>query len=266
MATEDVEDIFDTSLGAVFDIAPIAFSTPSPTALHTYTPQRGGPPIHLQLAHPPANLHALQVNYLWLAGIYLADLICCEVDLSGKRVAELGAGAGLPGIMAARKGAEVVSSDWAADEVLDVLRANFKRNATESAFEVVGHRWGTDPTGMLNALATQATRFDTLLLADTLWITDAHSALLDSILALLSPSGIVHIAAGLHTGRGPVQRFISAATARGATVTPVREVCWKIGGGWGDYNRPEGGLEEERGVVVYFTLHLQTRAHVSLCD
>ncbi|GFZ49405.1 hypothetical protein JCM24511_07525 [Saitozyma sp. JCM 24511] len=273
-ASVDPLDIFDTSLAAIFSVPPISFSTYSPSSLHTYNPpsSAGSPlsaPIELRLAEPPANLTSLQANYLWLAGVYLADLLSLgEIDVGeGSRVAELGAGAGLPGIVAARRGAEVVSSDWGDLAILSTLHDNFERNVPVSTpkktYAVVGHQWGTDTSPLLEALCTHPihtrTRFDHLLLADTLWITEAHSALLDSVFALLCPGGIAHIAAGYHTGRGPVERFVSAARARGARVGSMREVQWKLGGGWEEYSGTHSGEGEERGVVVYFTLQTDTK-------
>lgn len=263
---EDPTDIFDTALSSIFDIPPIAFSTASPDAFHTYTPPAGafaeaGSPIDLRLPHPPPDLYTkLQANNLWLAAIFLSDSIARdEIELEPKHtVCELGAGAGLPGIVAGRKGCRVVSSDWGVDEVLDVIRDNFARAKIDHEdWKVVGHEWGTDVTPLLTALESPTStrnKFDTLLLADTLWVTEAQSALLDSIHALLKPNGIAHIAAGLHTGRGPLERFVAAARARGATVTKIKEVRWNSGE-WEVYTPPEKE-QEERGVVVYYTLVL----------
>ena len=94
-----------------------------------------------------------------------------------------------------------------------------------------------------------------LLLADTLWVTEAHAVLLDSIFALLDAQGVAHIAAGLHTGWGPVERFRAAAEKRGGIISPIKVVRWQAGGGWADHTLQKEGLEEERGVVVNFTLH-----------
>lgn len=138
-ASVDPLDIFDTSLAAIFSVPPISFSTYSPSSLHTYNPPSSAAsplsaPIELRLAEPPANLTSLQANYLWLAGVYLADLLSLgEIDVGeGSRVAELGAGAGLPGIVAARRGAEVVSSDWGDPAILSTLHDNFERNVPVS--------------------------------------------------------------------------------------------------------------------------------------
>ncbi|CAD6581151.1 MAG: hypothetical protein TREMPRED_002937 [Tremellales sp. Tagirdzhanova-0007] len=265
-AEEDPADIFDTSLSTLFDIPPIAFSTLSPETFYTYIPPAGSPspvPIQLRIPQPPPKLHTtLQANYVWLAGIYLSDLICSHhIDVRGTMVAELGAGAGLPGIAACREGAVVVSSDWEAPQILDVLRGNFERACMCSKWSVLGYQWGKDVSPLLDTLES-GKRFDILLLADTLWVTEAHAELLDSVFELLEVGGTAHIAAGLHTGRGPLERFISSARSRGAVITIIRQVLWqsnKRDERWDEYVSPTVTLEEERGVVVYFTLQLHTR-------
>lgn len=271
-AAEDSADIFDSSLSLLFDLPPFALS-PEQDGYCTYRPQPTDgngdlKPIRLRLAQPPAALHTtLQVNHLWLSGIYLADLLALgDISVRSLRVAELGAGAGLPSIVACREGgaAAVVSTDWGVDEVLCALEDNLGAACSggkDSVWAVRGHQWGTDPSPLLEALPSPSpvsqTKFDVLLLADVLWATGAHAALLDSIFALLAPDGVAHIAAGLHTGRGPLERFITAAKSRSAHIQPIREVRWKMDGRWEDHEPgQETGLEEERGIVVYFTLRL----------
>jgi nicotinamide N-methyltransferase len=258
---EDAADIFDDSLSSLFAIPPIAFSTNSPDAYHTYNPPNNLSSIQIRIPQPPAELYTtLQANHLWLAAVYLSDIISVnQLEVNGLRVAELGAGAGLPGVCACLAGAQVVSSDWGVVEVLSVVEDNFRQNCADKAdrWTVRGLKWGEDPTPLLQALnPDQAGRqFDALLLADTLWVSEAQSALLDSIMALLRPGGVAHVAAGLHTGRGPVERFLLSSKERGLRVEKVREVRWTIGGGWDEHVVYAQGLEEERGVVVYYRLH-----------
>ena len=256
---EDFTDILDISLPSLFSIAPIAFSTPTPSALHTYYPPPPHQPIQLRLPNPAAEIHTkLQANHLWLSAIYLADIIHQDrIVVKDQRIAELGAAAGLPGVSACRLGASVVGSDWGDQGILDALEDNFKRACDGKGWATRGHEWGTDPSVLLSAIQEidhQDGYFDKLLLADTLWVTDAHAALLDSVFNLLRPGGIAHIAAGLHTGRGPVERFISRAKDRGGVIQNEKEVLWIAEGEWEEGSTRSQGLEEERGVVVYFEL------------
>ena len=61
-----------------------------------------------------------------------------DLDLTGKRVVELGAGLGLPSLAAALAGADVLATDWAEDAVV-LLRENAARNALRLRVERV--RW-----------------------------------------------------------------------------------------------------------------------------
>ena len=255
---EDPADILDVSLPRLFSIAPIAFSTSHPDAFHTYTPPSASSlrPIRLHIPQPSAEVYTkLHANHLWLAAVYLADCISLgEIRVEG-RVAELGAAAGLPGIVACQKGAKVVSTDWGDEDILSTLRDNFTRSCARN-WSVIAHAWGSDPTPPLVANTLHATPhpFDYLLLADTLWATEAHVALLDSVWNLLRPGGVAHFAAGLHTGRGPLDRLVIAARKRGGFVEMKKEVKWKSEGRWDDWQGMNEGSEEERGVVIYFTL------------
>jgi predicted nicotinamide N-methyase len=74
---------------------------------------------------------------LWPSGIALARAVA-RLDLDGVRVLELGAGLGLPSLAAALGGAEALATDWA-DDAVELLRANAKRNGTALRAEVV--RW-----------------------------------------------------------------------------------------------------------------------------
>jgi predicted nicotinamide N-methyase len=63
---------------------------------------------------------------LWPSALALADVLAAR-DVHGLNVLELGCGLGLPSLVAARGGARVLATDWAAD-ALALLRANAARN------------------------------------------------------------------------------------------------------------------------------------------
>lgn len=111
---------------------------------------------------------------MWQASVYLADHL--PRPLVGKRVLELGAAAGLPGLVTAFgiKGDEpevVVLSDYPDEGILAQLKANVELNGGESGVrvEVVGHAWGTED-GL-------GDKFDVVLAADVLWMEEMHEAL-----------------------------------------------------------------------------------------
>jgi len=96
---------------------------------------------------------------LWPSGLDLARVVV-GLDLSGRRVVELGAGLGIPSLAAALRGADVLATDWA-DDAVSLLRDNAARNGVELRAACV--RW--DEPGPLLAGAP----WDVVLGADLLY-------------------------------------------------------------------------------------------------
>ena len=165
------------------------------------------------------------------------------------------------------------------EDVLGVLRGNL-RNAAEMTlpcgmgkptdhWAVVGHTWGESVDPILSSPAchssppergleqTHDDKFDLLLLADLLWSSSSHTDLLTSVQALLKPrTGVAHVIAGLHQGRGATERFKRGWKETGGWIEEVAEVRWGKEG-WERFERrsssevdPVG--DEERGVIVWF--------------
>ena len=65
-------------------------------------------------------------SVLWRSGVALAREIA-GIDLAGRRVVELGCGLGLPSLVAARAGADVLATD-ADEEALELLQENAREN------------------------------------------------------------------------------------------------------------------------------------------
>ncbi|KAJ9108723.1 hypothetical protein QFC21_000043 [Naganishia friedmannii] len=329
---DTTEEIFEDSLLSLFQHRPIAFSTRGADDPYVYVPsgiqllrgasststdideedgktqakdepvpRRAQPPLPIKIYLPtaPPELHTtLQLSHLWLSSVFLADLISHGlINVKGERICELGAGAGLPGIVSALRGAgQVVSTDYAVQEdqngqsVLAVLRGNFLRavpaaKAREgTAWTVLGHTWG-DEASVLRVLSspgpsgTPEQPFSLLLLADLLWSTASHAALVASLTHLLEPGkGRACVVAGLHQGRGPVERFIRSWREIGGWIKYEMEVQWGLDSGWevledfrsvcstatgkddcGDWEYlysadRDGG--DEHGTVVFFTIGL----------
>ncbi|KAJ9125108.1 hypothetical protein QFC22_000061 [Naganishia vaughanmartiniae] len=331
---DTTEEIFEDSLLSLFQHRPIAFSTKGPEDPYVYLPSgiqllrrasvenkdgkenskddndngsmplqlpplKQQPAIKLNLPTAPPALHTtLQLSHLWLSSIFLADLISHHlITVNRERICELGAGAGLPGIVSALNGAkEVVATDYAVplqqgreEGVLDVLRSNFLRTVPRAAEEegntwaVLGHTWGdgesvrrvlSSPLNSNSNSHTEAEsgKFTLLLLADLLWSTASHSALITSLERLMDPQkGRACVVAGLHQGRGPVERFICSWKAAGGWLRYEMEVQWgpegwelledfrgTVDDGKWEYLYDEarnGG--DEHGTVVYFTIGLE---------
>ncbi len=119
---------------------------------------------------------------LWPSAIALAHEIAAR-PLAGLRVLELGAGTGLPGIVAATLGAHVVQTDRQ-EVALHVSRMNAERNGTARIEHRVADwiRW--EDTDL----------YDVILGADILYGDFLHAALRQIFLGNLAPGGKVLVA------------------------------------------------------------------------
>ncbi|HEX2718030.1 MAG TPA: methyltransferase domain-containing protein [Gemmatimonadaceae bacterium] len=116
---------------------------------------------------------------LWPAAIALAhDLVARGRELRGKRIIELGAGTGLPGIVAATYGARVVQTDRQED-ALKICRENGALNRA-AGIEYRVADWATwDDT----------TRYDFVIGADILYSDKSHAHLRHIFDTNLAPGG-----------------------------------------------------------------------------
>ncbi|KZV96802.1 hypothetical protein EXIGLDRAFT_833374 [Exidia glandulosa HHB12029] len=204
-----------------------------------YTHQRTG-----VVVSPPDTLAsnwALHASAVWASAIFLADHID-ELHIppaaEGQapfRVIELGAGAGLPGLAiakAARYAAEVWLSDYPDPLLLHRLKENVLRNGVDRNTHVVGHAWGTESFASIGEVGERVPLggFDLIVAADTLWNSEAHRPLCETLRRLLRASqtdlhrcGRAVLVAGLHTGRYAVQRFLDIASETGLEICELRE-------------------------------------------
>ena len=94
------------------------------------------------------------------------------------RVLEIGCGIGLPSLVAARGGADVVSTDWAEDAIA-LLRAQ-RGGATASSSDARVWDWRGDPAALGGP-------FDLVLAADVLYEARNHAPLLRVLPGLVAP-------------------------------------------------------------------------------
>jgi len=135
---------------------------------------------------------------LWPSGLALAETVAARHP-RGARVLELGCGLGLPSLVAAGEGAEVLATDWSPDAIA-LLRANAAANELRLEAEVVG--WD-EPAAL-----TRRAPFDLVLAADVLYERRNGDRLLE-LLPELGPEVLLADPARPHT-----ERFLAAAAAR----------------------------------------------------
>ena len=119
---------------------------------------------------------------LWPAAIALAHDLATRA-LAGKRILELGAGTGLPGIVAAASGAHVVQTDRQ-KLVLHVCKLNAARNGVTA----IEHRLA-DWTAW-----EDAERYDLIIGSDVLYAPELHPPLRQIFESNLAPDGLVLLA------------------------------------------------------------------------
>jgi predicted nicotinamide N-methyase len=153
---------------------------------------------------------------LWPSGIALARHLA-TLQLTRRRVLELGCGLALPSIAAALGGARVLATDWSPD-ALAFARRNAARNGARLEAEMA--RWD-DPA----PLAARGP-FDLVLAADVLYERRNGEQLLALLPDLVGPGGTVLLA---DPGRAHSGRFLEAALERWR-VRPVGEPLLPRGG------------------------------------
>jgi predicted nicotinamide N-methyase len=143
---------------------------------------------------------------LWPSARALAEAVGAAAP-AGRSVVELGCGLGLPAIVAALEGADVLATDWAADAVA-VAAENARRNDAELRTTV--WRWDEPAPG----------RFDLVLAADVLYEARNAPLVLDAVAGALAPGGEAWIA---DPGRATAEPFLVAARERYAVDTLAHE-------------------------------------------
>ncbi len=163
-------------------------------------------------------------NNVWNGARLLIDALERDPTLcAGKAVLELGAGAGLPSLVAGRLGARVVvASDYPDASILGALNTNVALNSAGERVAVEGHCWGTDVAPLLRH-AGDGAAFELALLADVMWKHDMHDSLLRSLHACMAPGGVALVAFSHHVPghRDNDLRFFSLAAERHGVVSEL---------------------------------------------
>ena len=150
---------------------------------------------------------------LWPSSIALAyELASRGESLAGKRILELGAGTGLPGIVAASLGARVVQTDRE-EAAMSVCKRNAERNGvTEIEHRLVDWtQWG------------DTERYDWIIGADILYGAAMHPHLVRILETSLAPGGHVLLSDPF---RGTSLRLLESLETQGWKVTVTK---WRLG-------------------------------------
>ncbi|GAA6058708.1 hypothetical protein JCM10212_003396 [Sporobolomyces blumeae] len=141
----------------------------------------------------------------------------------GKNVLELGAGGGLPALVAALEGAgEVVVSDFPDASLVKNLEQNVETNINSisdpsSSSQVantraVGFTWGSSPNDLLSSLPDPVHKFDLILLSDLVFNHSQHVALLKTCLSCLTDTDAT---------RPPLERSAPEPTQSRVDLPPI---------------------------------------------
>ncbi|OCH91527.1 hypothetical protein OBBRIDRAFT_523504 [Obba rivulosa] len=279
---EDVEDVLADSLETLYDYVPVTRSAAG--LLHTYETKsslpNGTTSITLRTPDTHAANWSLHASSIWVASIHVADhLEDLRLEQHTRaaadrkeclRVLEFGAGAGLPSIVVAKayENVRIVTSDYPDDKLMAALSENITRNEVASRCIAVPYAWGTDPSPLFAAVTdpetSPATGFDVIIAADTLWNSETHTSLLNSLCLTLrkTPDARAYLVAGFHTGRYSVQAFLKlvSTTALEVDVIQERAVCGSGCRPW-DVERADSEDEaERRRWVVWISLKWASNA------
>jgi predicted nicotinamide N-methyase len=144
---------------------------------------------------------------LWPSGLALADYVA-RLDLSGRRVLELGCGLALPSFAAALAGANATATDWAL-EALALVATNAEANGLQVPTALVD--WSDPPPSGLSG-------FDVVLAADVLYEERNALPVLAMLAATAADDGTVLLA---DPGRRHAPAFMERAREAGWSVDHV---------------------------------------------
>ncbi|KAJ3881680.1 putative methyltransferase-domain-containing protein [Lentinula edodes] len=239
MSGLDPEEILNSSLETLYDYQPITLA--STGSVFTYNLKKSkDSAINVTLYTPDtdASNWSLHASSIWASSQYLVDYIddlhleshISAISQEKVRLLELGAGAGLPGIVIAKSHPDsvlVTVSDYPDEKIIQTLSENIEINRVSSNCCAKAYAWGTDSGELLLGQPSNQIPclFDVVIAADTLWNSDLHTVFIDSLKRTLrkASGSRVHIVAGLHTGRYTLQSFLDAASQSGFDIESVEE-------------------------------------------
>eukprot|EP01117_Protostelium_nocturnum_P001965 TRINITY_DN1261_c0_g1_i1.p1 TRINITY_DN1261_c0_g1~~TRINITY_DN1261_c0_g1_i1.p1 ORF type:complete len:247 (-),score=84.98 TRINITY_DN1261_c0_g1_i1:285-1025(-) len=131
---------------------------------------------------------------VWDSSIVLSKYFQKEFNQGkaiGLKALEIGCGCGLPGIVLALLGSNVVLTDL--EETLEITRRNITVNALDENAKALEYKWGENSDHLGGP-------FDIIFATDTMYIIEEATALWNSIKSLSHPNTIIYFAYGRNRG------------------------------------------------------------------
>uniref|UniRef100_A0A7I4YCD4 protein-histidine N-methyltransferase n=1 Tax=Haemonchus contortus TaxID=6289 RepID=A0A7I4YCD4_HAECO len=145
------------------------------------------------ITHSDRTTHVYEGGFkIWECCFDLCQLVDEEsANIHGKRVLELGCGAGLPAILCARRDATHVTLHDFNDCVIQCFtKENMRLNDVEkSKYNLISGSWTDFPSTI------EPRSFDLILTSETIYNPDDYVALHDAFDHALSPDGMIWVAA-----------------------------------------------------------------------
>ncbi len=136
---------------------------------------------------------------LWEAGIGLSQYLL-GMNVSDKRVLEIGCGLALPSFVISKMGGDVLATDFHADVPL-FLEINQRENQVFFPYKVMNWRNETD------RMRGDLGQFDLVIGSDILYESQHPLQVAKALIALLKPGGKIILS---DPGRAYIQKFITA--------------------------------------------------------
>ena len=203
------EDVLSDALEGLYGYTPISHSSAGSQFCYSMSAEQlqlqasvpdgtSAPTISLITPATEPKNWPLHASSIWNSSLFLADHIhelhldhhISLVHADGReklRVLELGAGAGLPSILISRcyNHVDVFVSDYPDDELIRSLRTNVETNGVSNKCRVIPHAWGEAWFAYLQESSEVPSedkgQMDVIFAADTLWNSQTHQTLLNSL-------------------------------------------------------------------------------------
>ena len=183
----------------------------------------------IELSLPDTDSMELMAHHVWEAAIQMSNLIARGViNVKGKRVLELGAGAALPSIISSFCGSKMtVVTDYNESAIVENMKKNLAKHVSLDRDDVgvFGYTWGESPDDVL--CCNDDARFDAILLADTLWLGDQHESLLTACDTFLKrDGGTIYLTYQHHNDKAPIFFDLATSDKWGYEIVSSTKIPW----------------------------------------